>query len=56
MKVWFWPIVIGLLSTAGLIIGLIYDDLGDVFAWVTLGIPVALSLWYGWWRRSPRLS
>lgn len=56
MKVWFWPIVIGLLSTAGLIIGLIYDDLGDAFAWVTLGIPVALSLWYGWWRRSPRLS
>lgn len=51
MKVWFWPIVIGLLSLAGLIVGLIYDDLGDVFAWITLGTPVVLSCWYGWWRR-----
>lgn len=51
MNVWFWPIIIGILSTAGLIVGLIYDDFGDVFAWVTLSIPVALSCWYGWWRR-----
>ena len=50
MKVWFWPIVIGMLSAAGLIVGLVYDELGDLFAWVTLGIPVVLSLWYGWYK------
>lgn len=47
MKIWFWPSVIGLLSLAGLVVGLIYDDLGDVFAWFSLGIPVAVSAWYG---------
>lgn len=47
MKIWFWPSVIGLLSLAGLIVGLIYDDLGDVFAWFSLGIPIAVSAWYG---------
>lgn len=53
MKVWFWPIVIGILSLAGLIIGLVFDDLGDTFAWLCLAIPVAVSAWYGWLRRLP---
>ena len=52
-KVWFWPNVIAALSTAGLLVGLIYEGLGDVFAWVTLGIPVAAAAWYGWYRRPP---
>jgi hypothetical protein len=53
MKVWFWPIIIAALSTAGLIVGLIYDDFGDLFSWVTLGIPVAAAAWYGWYKRNP---
>lgn len=53
MNVWRWPILIGTLSTAGLIVGLVYDDLGDLFSWITLGIPVALSIWYGWYKRKP---
>lgn len=53
MKVWLWPIIVGTLSLAGLIIGLVYEGWGDVFAWLTVGIPVALSLWYGWYKRKP---
>lgn len=53
MKVWFWPIVIGTLSTAGLIVGLVYDDLGDLFSWLTLGMPVVLSVWYGCYKGKP---
>ena len=50
-KVWFWPNVIAILSTLGLLVGLVYDDLGDIFAWLALGTPVAVSVWYGWYKR-----
>lgn len=53
MKVWFWPLTIATLSTAGLIIGLVCDGGGDLFAWVTLGIPVAVAACYGWGKRAP---
>lgn len=51
--VWFWPIIIAILSTTGLLVGLIFDDLGDMFAGLALGIPVAVSAWYGWYKRPP---
>lgn len=53
MNIWRWPLIIGSLSFAGLVIGLIFDGLGDLFAWLTLGLPVALSFWFGWCRRRP---
>ncbi len=52
MKVWFWPIVIGLLSAVGLLSGLLYDGLGDVVSWLALLVPVALAVWYGWVRNN----
>ncbi len=52
MKVWFWPIVIGLLSAVGLLSGLLYDGLGDVVSWLALLVPVALAVWYGWVRKN----
>jgi len=52
MKVWFWPIVVGVLSAIGLLSGLLYDGLGDAVSWLALLVPVALSAWYGWMRKN----
>ena len=56
MKIWLWPIVIGVLSAIGLLSGLVYDGLGDALSWLTLSIPVLLSVWYGWLRKHARQS
>jgi len=50
---WGWPIVLGVLTAVGLVSALFSDGgAGDFVAWVTLGIPVAVCIWYGWLRRS----
>jgi hypothetical protein len=47
IRVWTVPIYLGVLSTVGLIAALLSDDgLGDYLAWLALGIPVAVVLWY----------
>ena len=52
-RLWGWPIVLGLMTALGLISALFSDGgLGDMLAWVTLGIPTAACLWYGWGRRA----
>jgi hypothetical protein len=52
-RMWGWPVVLGLLTTFGLISALFSDGgLGDVLAWITLGIPVLVCAWFGW-RRTP---
>ncbi len=54
LRMWGWPIVLGVLTTIGLITALFSDGgIGDMVAWVGLGIPVLVCAWYGW-RRSPR--
>lgn len=52
-RIWLWPIVIGVLSLAGLIAGLVSDGMGDWLAWAGLGVPVALSAVLSW-RKQPR--
>ncbi|WP_399684153.1 hypothetical protein [Xenophilus sp.] len=50
---WGWPIVLGVLTAVGLVSALFSDGgAGDFVAWVTLGIPVAVCIWFGWLRRS----
>lgn len=50
---WGWPIVLGLLTTFGLISALFSDGgLGDILAWIALGIPCAVGAWHGW-RKTP---
>ncbi|QGW81096.1 hypothetical protein [Variovorax paradoxus] len=50
-RMWGWPIVLGVLTTFGLISALFSDGgVGDVLAWFALGIPVAVCAWYGWRR------
>lgn len=50
-RVWTWPILLGLLSASGLISALVSDHWGDVWSWVALGVPVAVTLWFSWPRR-----
>lgn len=54
MHIWLWPIVIGVLTAVGLVAGLVSDDAGDVAAWVGLGVPVAVSAWFGLRRGNAR--
>jgi hypothetical protein len=48
-RLWAWPIGLAALTGAGLISALFSDGgLGDVLAWIALGAPVAVGVWYGW--------
>lgn len=50
-RLWGWPIVLGLLTIVGLVSALFSDGgFGDALAWVALGIPLAVGIWYGWFR------
>lgn len=50
-ELFFWPLVIGLTSTAGLISALLGDGIWDAVSWGLLAIPVATSAFYSWGRR-----
>jgi len=54
IALWRAPVAVGVLSLAGLLVGLVYDGPGDALSWIALGIPVAVMLWYGWLRKPPR--
>jgi len=55
IRVWTAPLWIGVISTVGLIAALLSDDgLGDYLAWLALGIPVAVVLWYTPPRRTQK--
>ena len=50
--IWPWPLVLGALTSLGLIAALFSDGgLGDALADVCLGFPVAVAVWFGWLRR-----
>ena len=44
---WGWPIVIAVLSGAGLVGGLVGDGAWDWMTWVGLGVPCIASVWFG---------
>lgn len=46
IRVWTWPIMLGVLTSVGLISALVSDDAGDVLAWITLAVPVLVCCWY----------
>ena len=46
-RMWAWPIGLGVLTASGLVSGLVSDHLGDVWAWVGLGVPVVVMCYYG---------
>jgi hypothetical protein len=50
-SVWRTPILLAVLSFGGLISGLVGDGPWDVMSWIGLGVPVAVCIWHGGWRR-----
>ncbi|MEW7847686.1 hypothetical protein AB2N08_03200 [Massilia aurea] len=53
LQIWGAPIVIGILTTVGLISALLGDGIWDAVSAITLGIPCLLCFWYGL-RRAPK--
>ena len=50
--VWSWPVVLGVLTSIGLVSALFSDDgWGDLLANVCLAVPVLVGLWFGWLRQ-----
>jgi hypothetical protein len=54
MRLWGWPLALGLLSASGLLTALVSDHWGDVWSWLGLGLPVAVMSWYARPRAASR--
>ncbi|RZS78773.1 hypothetical protein [Pigmentiphaga kullae] len=52
LRIWAWPLALGILTITGLLSALVSDTWGDAWSWVGLGAPVAVMLWFGL-RRHP---
>lgn len=52
MRLWGWPIVLGVLTVIGLVSALLGDGIWDCLSALTLGVPVAVGGWYSL-RRGP---
>jgi hypothetical protein len=48
LRVFGAPIVIGVLSLAGLLSALLAGDIGRYFSWFALGVPLAIAGWAYW--------
>ena len=44
---WGWPSALAVLSAVGLIGGLLGDGLWDWLAWIGLGPPCVVAVWFG---------
>jgi len=44
MRIWLWPVVIAVVSTLGLIAGLVSEGAGDWLSWLALTTPVVIGL------------
>ncbi len=40
------PILLGVLSTIGLVSALLGDSIWDAVSWITLGVPCAVIVWF----------
>jgi hypothetical protein len=52
-QLWAWPLVLGLLTTSGLLSALVSDGWGDAWSWLALGGPVAVMAWFSLRRDKP---
>ncbi|GGC62836.1 hypothetical protein [Undibacterium terreum] len=46
LRLWGWPIALGILTVIGLISALLGDGAWDYLSALTLGVPVAVGGWY----------
>ncbi|RYF27478.1 MAG: hypothetical protein EOO33_04175 [Comamonadaceae bacterium] len=46
LRLWLWPLVLGVLTLTGLVSALVSEGWGDVWSWLALGIPVAAMAWF----------
>lgn len=51
IRTWTWPIALGVISAVGLVAGLVSDQVGDIIAWIGLGLPLAVILRHAFARR-----
>ena len=51
-RIWEVPLLLAVLSVAGLVSALVGDDLWDALSWVTLAVPLVVAAWAIWMRRS----
>ncbi|WP_119079181.1 hypothetical protein [Chitinophaga alhagiae] len=54
MKLWGMPLILAVLSLAGLIIALAGDGIWDIFSWIGLGIPLYLIIKHYYFRKEQR--
>ena len=45
-RVYGGPLLLGVLSVAGLLTALLSEGAGRYFSWVSIGAPVALAAWF----------
>jgi hypothetical protein len=48
LRLWGWPVALGVLTTSGLLSALVSDTWGDAWSWLALGLPVAVMAWFAW--------
>jgi hypothetical protein len=52
--IFFVPLLIGMVSAAGLASALLGDGIWDALSWLTLGVPVAVTLFFSIGKRRQR--
>lgn len=52
IRLWLWPFMLAALTLSGLTSGLVSENIGDMWAWVGLGIPVLVCIYYGFIRKT----
>ena len=46
IRVWSFPIGLGMLSVLGLVSALLADGLGDIVSWIALAVPGVVAAWF----------
>jgi hypothetical protein len=46
LRLWGVPVLLGMLTTVGLVAALLGDGFWDMVSGVTLGVPVLLGIWH----------
>lgn len=49
-QIFFIPVVLAVLSAAGLVAALVGDDLWDALSWLTLAVPAVICVYFPVWR------